>query len=139
MNRKSKSFLGQGWTFPPTFTRALNTVSMSKDEDNVRENLHILFSTQRGERIMNLEYGTILRSLVFEDPDGDLYSTIRDSLKRAIAEFEPRIKVIDVTVAPDSVNREVVFINVTYSIRTTNSRLNFVYPFHFIEGTNISE
>lgn len=132
-----KSFLGQGWAFPPTFIREVNSVVLSAEDKNIEENLHILFSTQQGERIMNFTYGTILRTLVFEDPDGDLYNSIQDSIRNALIRSEPRIKVHDVQVSQDPGDSSTLLINVQYVVRSTNNRKNFVHPFHIIEGTNI--
>ena len=134
---RSKSFLGQGWAFPPTFTRGLNTVATSSEEQNIDENLNILFSTQQGERMMKYDYGTNLRSLAFDSLDGELYNTIEESVRKAIIYFEPRIKVNDVEVSADENVPGVVMVNVAYTIRTTNSRRNFVHPFHLIEGNQI--
>ncbi|MFZ6010888.1 MAG: GPW/gp25 family protein [Bacteroidota bacterium] len=135
--KQSKSFLGQGWAFPPTFASDLNAVILSSEEKNIQENLIILFSTQQGERIMNDEYGTNLRSFVFNAPDGDLITEMQDTIRNAILFYEPRIKVADVVVEEDDQDKSILLIRVQYVVRTTNSRRNFVYPFHIHEGTNL--
>ena len=135
--KKPKSFLGQGWAFPPAFARDLNAVVLSEGYQNIEENLHILFSTQCGERLMNINYGTALRSFLFEDPDGDMYSSIQDTVKNAILLYEPRIKLLEVSITPDASDPSTILIAVQYAVRTTNSRRNFVFPFHIIEGTNL--
>jgi phage baseplate assembly protein W len=135
--KKTRSFLGQGWAFPPAFLRDLNSVVMSAEEVNIQENLHILFSTQQGERIMKEDYGTALRSFIFSDPDGDLYPAIKESIENAILLYEPRINLLEVLVAADPSDPHTILITVQYAVRTNNSRRNFVYPFHIIEGTNL--
>ena len=137
--KKAKSFLGQGWTFPPAFVRDMNSVLLSSDDQNIRECLSVLFSTQCGERLMNENYGTVLRSLVFDGSDGDLYSSIQDTVKNAILLYEPRVKLSEITVTPDASDQSRLVVNVGYVIRTSNSRRNFVFPFHVIEGTNLIE
>jgi len=49
-----KSFLGTGWSFPPQFVKSLNSVILTSEEQNIRENLQVLFETNVGERIMFL-------------------------------------------------------------------------------------
>ncbi len=137
--KKAKSFLGQGWTFPPAFVRDMNSVLLSSDDQNIRECLSVLFSTQCGERLMNENYGTVLRSLVFDGSDGDLYSSIQDTVKNAILLYEPRVKLSEITVTPDPSDQSRLVVSVGYVIRTSNSRRNFVFPFHIIEGTNLIE
>lgn len=134
--KKSKSFLGQGWAFPPTFVRGLNTVVLSAEDQNIRESLTILFSTLCGERVMNEGYGTLLRTLVFDNADGDLQSAAQDTVRNAILLYEPRIKLVDVIVTED-MDQNRLLITVEYVIRQSNSRQNFVFPFHVIEGTNL--
>jgi len=135
--KRSKTFLGQGWSFPPVFARDLNAVVMTADEENIRENLNVLFSTRPGERIMNQSYGVDLRSYVFENPNGDVIAAINESIRTAVLFYEPRIKLVDVTTAPDPGDPSLLNINIHYTIRTTNSRRNYVFPFHLIEGTQL--
>ena len=135
--KRSKTFLGQGWSFPPVFVRDLNAVILTADEENIRESLNVLFSTRPGERVMNQSYGVDLRSYVFENPDGDVITAINESIRSAILFYEPRIRLVDVITAPDPGDPSLLNINIQYTIRTTNSRRNFVFPFHLIEGTQL--
>lgn len=137
MIKKAKSFLGQGWSFPPSFVRDLNSVVLTGEDQNIQENLSVLLGTQCGERLMNESYGTTLRSFVFEDPDGDTLSEIQDTVKTAVLLYEPRIKLLDVKVSTDTSDQSTIRISLEYTIRTNNSRRNFVYPFHITEGTNL--
>ncbi len=88
---------------------------------------------------MNENYGTVLRTLVFDGSDGDLYSSIQDTIRNAVLLYEPRIKLSEVTVTPDPSEQTRLIVNLGYVIRTSNSRRNFVFPFHIIEGTNLIE
>jgi uncharacterized protein len=136
--KKAKSFLGQGWAFPPEFLQDVNSVALSAEEENIKQNLHVLFSTHCGERFMNSGYGTILQSLLFDDPDANMYSAIQDTIRDAVTLYEPRVKLEDVQIETDPMDQSKILIAVSYTIVTSNSRRNFVYPFHFIEGTNLN-
>jgi phage baseplate assembly protein W len=131
-------FLGKGWAFPPSFVKGLDTtVVMSQGEENIRENLHILFSTRIGERMMKFDYGTKLKSYVFDPQNATLIGNVKKTVKTAILFFEPRIKLDEINVEIIQGRESVINIEVQYIVRTTNNRANFVYPFYLTEGTNI--
>lgn len=137
-------FLGRGWSFPPAFNAYDKNVTMSEYEQDIEESLSILLSTSPGERIMQPDFGCGLKRLVFESIDESIKTKIKDLVERAILFFEPRIDVENVRVKDNNnqsnntpVDQGVLFIQIEYRIRQTNSRSNIVYPFYFIEGTNI--
>lgn len=134
-----KSFLGTGWGFPPEFNKYGSVRKVSAEED-IRESLFILLSTDPGERVMQPTYGCGLKTQIFEEISETAVTVIVDLIKRAILFFEPRILVENIRV--DSDNSEdilngLIKINITYIVRATNNRHNIVYPFYFTEGTNV--
>jgi len=130
------SFLGTGWSFPPEFIQNKNSVKMIADEEDVRSSLEILFSTAVGERIMQPTYGCDLKKLLFEPLDTALKAYIADLLKTAILYHEPRIQLDDVElVAVPEQGRIDIYLD--YTVRATNSRYNFVFPYYKREGTDI--
>lgn len=131
---QDKSFLGTGWSFPPIFTRT--GVEMVSDEQDIEESLHILLSTEIGERVMQPQYGCNMHRLVFEPLDTSLQAYMEDLIRTAILYFEPRIILNSVTLEPQ-VNEGRIDINIDYTIATTNTRHNYVYPFYKQEGTEI--
>ena len=52
MKKNDKSFLGTGWSFPPSFNKNLLSVEMVSDETDIKQSLKIYLSTKVGERIM---------------------------------------------------------------------------------------
>jgi phage baseplate assembly protein W len=135
MNQKTP-FLGTGWSFPPEFIRGQKSVKMISDEEDVRSSLEILFSTAIGERIMQPTYGCDLKKLLFEPLDTALKAYIADLLETAILYHEPRIRLdgVDLVSVPAEGR---IDIYLDYTIRATNSRYNFVFPFYMREGTDI--
>ena len=129
-------FLGTGWGFPPTFEKGGKTVVMISDEEDINSSLEILLSTSIGERIMQPTYGCDLRRLLFEPLDTALKAYIKDLIRTAILYHEPRIK-MDNLYLETKPEEGIIEITVEYTIRTTNSRYNFVFPFYVEEGTNI--
>jgi uncharacterized protein len=128
------SFLGRGWSFPPTFPRGA-AVEMVSGPHDIHQSLLILLSTRLGERVMVAEYGCDLWSLVFENVTTSLLTRIEDMVERAIILWEPRIRVDQVTTEVDYAEPACILIDVAYTIRATNARSNFVYPFYLREAT----
>lgn len=132
------NFLGQGWAFPPAFVKGtVNTVILSCEDDNIQENLRVLFATRIGERLLEFGYGSQLMSLAFGKRDDVLIGQIEDTVKRAILLHEPRIKVDEVLVNFPETDRNKAEVQVRYLIKKINDRSNFVFPFHLTEGTNL--
>ncbi|VFQ45360.1 GPW/gp25 family protein [Desulfoluna butyratoxydans] len=130
-------FLGSGWRFPPSFTGKGRQASMAQGETDIRESLRLLLSTVPGERVMQPEYGCSLSSMVFETFDRSTLTDVEDRVKRAILFFEPRIIVERVMVDLSREPEGYLSIVVSYRVRATNNRSNIVYPFYFLEGTNL--
>jgi len=133
----TKSFLGTGWKFPPTFDKYSASVQMVKAEEDIKESLFIILSTQQGERVMLSEFGCDIHQLVFEIVDATLITIIKDRIERAILLFEPRINVENIDVWQDNQELGLLHIDIQYTIRQTNTRSSMVYPFYLIEGTNV--
>ncbi len=131
-----RSFLGKGWGFPPTFNKSSKTVEMLSDEPDIRSSLEILLSTNVGERVMQPKYGCNLHRLLFEPVDTTLQAYIKDLIKTAILYFEPRIILNDVVLVAQPLEGR-IDIEIDYTIATTNTRKNYVYPFYLEEGTEI--
>ena len=130
-------FIGRGWSFPPKFNKSISSVEMLTDENDINSSLEILFSTTIGERIMQPKYGADLRNLLFDPLDTSLDAYIKDLIETAILYFEARIKLEDITL--EVLQEEgILLIHLEYTIRSTSSRYNFVYPFYINEGTNLT-
>ena len=110
---------------------------MIRDEEDIKQSLHILLSTSLGERVMQPLYGCNLREYQFEAINNTFLGFLTDLVKRALLFFEPRIVVekIDIT-GPN--NSEIfegkLLISIDYVIAGTNTRNNFVYPFYLREA-----
>lgn len=135
MKNTEQSFLGTGWSFPPTFSRLTYSIDLVSDERDIHESLRILLSTALGERLMVPDYGSQLARLVFQNINTTLATQLEDYVRQAILYWEPRIDVDEVVVRPNATPDGVVLITVFYTVRKTNARNNFVYPFYLNEKT----
>ena len=128
-----KSFLGTGWSFPPTFSKLTGTVEMLSNEADIQNSLRVLLSTRIGERLMQPNYGCNLDVMLFETINETMLTFVKDLVFTAIYYFEPRVNPINVKVEATA-EEGMVLINVEYQIRNTNSRHNLVYPFYLDEA-----
>ena len=134
-----KSFLGTGWSFPPTFTKASAQIEMLSDEADIQSSLEILLSTRRGERVMQHKYGCNLDEMLFEPLTTTFKTYIQDMIKTAILYFEPRIDAKKIELDDSREAEGVVLVIIEYVVRSTNSRFNYVYPFYKNEGTQVNK
>ena len=131
-----KPFIGQGWSFPPAFDKKRRSVVMVSDEENIAQSLHSILSTMHGERVMHFDYGCQLEHSLFDVMDSNFSTYAADTIKTAIVRYEPRIDVNQVSSETDQVEGRLM-ITIDYTVRATNSRSNYVYPYYKIEHSVI--
>ncbi len=129
------AFLGTGWSFPPEFVKngasaGTGEVRMTSDDDDIQASLSILLSTGQGERFLNPRYGLDLRDQLFESLSTTATTLLIDRVRDGILIYEPRIEIISLKLDPSQAMEGVVLLLLEYSVRTTNSRYNLVFPFY---------
>jgi len=129
----STSFLGTGWGFPPTFEIKRKSVVMVSDVEDICQSLKILLNTRLGERVMQPSYGASLKDQVFEPMNASIVTFIDDLVRTAIIYHEPRIEVNEVSVTPEQIEG-ILRISIDFTVRTTNTRFNIVFPFFLAES-----
>jgi phage baseplate assembly protein W len=134
-----KTFLGSGWSFPPTFDNKAGTNKMVSDAEDIVQSLKLILFTSYGERTMRPAFGSSLSDSVFDAIDSVTINTLTDNIRQAILEFEPRITLHDVEIKQEDVYNGRLDIKLGYTIRTINVRTNIVFPYYFKEGTNIAD
>ena len=77
---KNKEFLGTGWSFPPTFSKAEKSVALVSGELDIKQSLEILVSTSMGERVLRSDFGCGIKTMSFEN----ITVTMMTKLKRLI-------------------------------------------------------
>jgi len=133
----AQSFLGTGWSFPPVFNSINNTLETTGNEADIELSLHILLSTRKGERVMLPDYGCNLDEMLFEPMTTTFKTYIGEMIRNAILFYEARIDLNSVKVDDSRETDGVILLIIEYTIRTTNSRFNFVYPYYKKEGTEL--
>jgi phage baseplate assembly protein W len=127
------SFLGTGWSFPPSFDKESGGVKMVSDEEDINESLNILLSTSLGERVMQPKYGCNLTDYLFDPLSSSMIGFIKDRVENSILFYEPRIVVEKIEVTDDGsfdLMEGKFIISIEYTIPGTNSRFNYVYDYY---------
>lgn len=135
----NKDIIGVGWSFPPSFQRSGESgyLEMTEGLEDIESSLHILLNTAFGERVMRPEYGCDLQRFLFDPVNANMQAYIKKIVEEAILYFEPRIRPEDVSVDTDQISEGKLEITVIYTIKSTNSRSNYVFPFYMKEGNMI--
>ena len=125
-------FLGRGWKFPVSVEN--RKIASAEGEESIKESILIILGTAKGERVMRPDFGCGINEIVFA-PNNTSTSTLIDFyVKEALLKWEPRIEVLSVNVTPDDEEKNKIFINIEYMVKTTNTKNNLVYPFYLERG-----
>lgn len=133
----NETFIGTGWSFPPTFNPISGSVETVDGATDINQSLQILLGTKLEERILRSDFGCNLSPMLFENITITLLTKIKGIVKIAILKYEPRIDLNNVSFASEETSQGLIKLEIDYTIRTTNSRHNYVYPFYLEEGTYI--
>ncbi|MGK7908804.1 MAG: GPW/gp25 family protein [Synechococcus sp.] len=129
-----EQFLGKGWAFPLVFENQGRSVRMAEAEEDIRQSLNILLSTELGERVMRPAFGWKRDALLFEPLSTTFASYLKGEIETAILFFESRIELNKVTFELPPNREGLIEIRLDYTIRVTNTRSNLVYPFYLDEA-----
>lgn len=133
-----QTFLGTGWRFPPTFSRGGADVATVAGTLDIAQSLEILLGTRLCERIMQEDFGCDLQSFLFEEMDQNLVNRLSGLIGDAILLHEPRIVLNQVDISESASTQGLLLISISYTVRSTNSRFNMVYPFYVNEASNLA-
>jgi phage baseplate assembly protein W len=102
--------------------------------NQIKSDLLVLLLTNPGERVMNPNFGTPLRSLLFEPNDVTLQFQAKNMIIQAIKSWEPRIAIQNINVSsnisPSSLN----------SNDDQSQKLNILFiQIIFVDPQNIKE
>ncbi len=94
----------------------------SEGEDNIRESIIVILKTEPGERIALPEFGAGLNRFLFEPNTAATHVLIEQAISRALASWEPRIKVESIDVLADPADPFAALATITYRLMATNDR-----------------
>ena len=97
-----------------------NDVVVSRDASAIKQAIVNLLLTNKGERLMNPEYGSDIRRYLFEPLDYGTSQQIVGNIESTIERYEPRISVSNISARPN-LDDNGFDIQMTYVIRGTSN------------------
>lgn len=125
----SNDFLGVGWAFPIQLDDQ-KQIAMASGEESIRQAIWTILGTARGERMMRPNFGCGIHDFVFAPNNASTAGLVAREVREALILWEPRIETEHVAALPHPNQPNLMLIEITYRIRSTNNRLNLVYPFY---------
>lgn len=132
-------FPGTGWAFPPSFDGRSKEALLVSEVQDIEQSLRILMGTVPGERVMQPAYGCGIKRMVFEAVNDSTLTEIKDIVTKAVLFFEVRITLHEIDIDWSDALDGVLRLKLDYTVRTTNTRTNMVYPLYLREGTNLRQ
>jgi phage baseplate assembly protein W len=126
-----RDFLGTGWAFPIGID-ARGRFAVAHQERDIEQAIRIILLTPKGQRVMRPEFGCQIHDLIFAANDASTAGLAAYYVTEALAMWEPRIQVEDVTAGQDPDHAERLLITVHYQIKSTHDRRSLVFPFYRI-------
>jgi len=102
-----------GVSIPFSAKAVFNSTYTTKDQ--IKSNLINYFLTNKGERIMQPNFGSNLRAFVFEQLDNLVVDTLKKKIQDELSSYFPNVSVkqLDILSNPDSYSLQVVL---TYNV-----------------------
>ena len=110
--------VGRGLAFPPRLGPD-GRLAFSEGTNNIRESIRIILMTELRERLLLPNFGSGLRSFLYEPNIVTTHQLIKDQAQRALVSWEPRIRLETLTVAPDPEDAEAAILTVSYRLVAT--------------------
>lgn len=105
---------------------------VTTDVDLIKGDLLILLLTNPGERVMMPQFGTPLRTLLFDPNDSFLAEKAKEMIINSISQWEPRVKIDEVNVSAGINSSNRGFLNPEDDLTQANNilaiQILFTYP-----------
>lgn len=93
---------------------------LKNDEDAVKTAIKHLLRTNNFERHFHPEIGTQVNSLVFENFSSATKIAMERTIREAIEKFEPRVRLVDITV-DEIINSNDLEVNIVFTLKNTET------------------
>lgn len=93
------------------------------NEDAVKQALRMLLLTNKGERLYDVNYGSKIRSMLFDLFGPDTTDNLKTAIQQAVAYADPRVNILEVSILDNTDQNNVVIliwfttVNITQPIR----------------------
>jgi uncharacterized protein len=128
----AESLIGVGLAFPMRLDPS-GSIALVTRETKIEQSIRLILATAHGERPMRPDFGSGVHNFVFSSDDAVTAGRLAFEVRAALERWEPRIELVDVSVAPDDTQGDgCLVIDVEYVVRGTNDPRNLVFPFYVI-------
>ena len=107
-------------------------MAYAQDDNSVREVIRNILLTRPGERLMRPRFGAGLMDFVHQPNNQTTRNLMANVIRKAIEQWETRVKVESVSVLPDATSLSTVQINIVYKMRHTRQAQQLTF------GLNLS-
>jgi len=127
--------IGRGWAFPFRFTsvgRVKKIVGIERAEgiEKIIMAIRQILGTKIGSRVIDREFGSDLRGIVFEPIDQLSATRLQLAVSEAIQTWEKRVELLNVEVSIIRAAEGVLEARVEFLVISTQQIGNLVYPFY---------
>jgi uncharacterized protein len=111
---------GRGVAFPPRLGPD-GRWAWSEGEENVRDCIRVILETEQRERLMLPRFGVGIRAFLFEPNTVATRHQLAERISRALAQWEPRVEVAEVSVEPDPRDPTAAIATIHYKLVSTGA------------------
>lgn len=97
----------------------VNDILVDKDIEAIKNSLRNIFTTKKGQKILNPEFGCSLEQYLFTPINEVIAKAIGTDILNAISNYEPRINLLNVNIVP-YYDRELYYITLLYKMIEIN-------------------
>lgn len=88
--------------------------------DQIKANLYLLFNTKRGERRLNLDFGSTLSEIIFEFNNEELSTIVEQAIKNDVKKWIPYVNIESVSIETTDKEKDQGYVKIQVSF-TANS------------------
>ena len=101
--------------------------------ENIEQSIRAILSTKPGERLYHKDFGVDLSALIFEPQSNATLKSIEEKIISGLMQFQTMI-IVDSVSFELNTTEGLINVDVSFTIRTTNTRGNYVYPYYIKEA-----
>jgi uncharacterized protein len=128
-----RDFLGSGWAFPVDVDPR-GRIALARHERDIEQAIQMILLTPKGQRLMRFDFGCQIHDLMFAPSDATTMGLAAYYVEESLRMWEPRIRVLDVSVRTDDADDGRLLIDIDYEIKATHDKRSLVFPFYRIPG-----
>ncbi len=104
----------KGWKFPIQVDEVTGKIKTVEDNEDIKQSIRIILETQKNERKIYPNFGTDLRSYMFEIVDHVFTSNIKNTIESSIKMWAMHIEDMNVAVNASSGAISKIEVNIDY-------------------------